>query len=78
VLFSKEEVDEALRALVDQLVGAGVSATIDVVGGAAVSIQVNREALTGDIDALYPATPEFKDAVQRVGTARRWPETTTQ
>jgi len=75
VLFSKEDVDDALRALVDELVAAGVGATIDVVGGAAVSLQVGREALTGDIDAPYPVTPAFTDAARRVGAARNWPVT---
>ena len=75
MLFSREDVDEALQALVDELVAAGVPATIDVVGGAAVSLQVEREALTQDIDALHPATSGFTDAVARVGAARGWPDT---
>jgi hypothetical protein len=33
VLFSKENIEEALRALVEEFVAAGIAATIRVVGG---------------------------------------------
>ncbi len=75
MLFSREDVDEALQALVDELVAAGVPATVDVEGEAEVSLQVEREALTQDIDALHPATSGFTDAVGHVGAARGWPDT---
>ncbi len=74
MLFSREDVDEALQALVGELVDAGISATIDIVGGAAVSLQVDRESLTQDIDALYPATSGFTAAVGRVGASHRLPD----
>ena len=75
MLFTREDVDEALRALVNELVASGAPATIDVVGGAAVSPQVEREALPQDIDALHPAPSGFTDAVGHVGAARGWPDT---
>ena len=39
------------------------------------ALRVAREALTGDIDALPPVSPEFAAAVVRVGDARGWPST---
>ena len=75
MLCSREDVDEALQALVNELAAAGVPATIDVVGGAVASLQVEREALTQDIDALHPATSGFTDTVAHVGAARGWPDT---
>ena len=71
-LFSREDVDEALSSLVGELDAAGVTGAISLVGGAAVALQVAREALTGDIDALYPVSPVFAAAVVRVGDARGW------
>jgi len=38
VLFSAEEVDDALQAHVDEQVAGGQVPTIDVVGGAAMSL----------------------------------------
>ena len=74
-LFSREDVDEAMSSLVSELDAAGVTGAISLVGGAAVALQVAREALTGDIDALHPVSPEFAAAVVRVGDARGWPST---
>ncbi|MHB1599736.1 MAG: DUF6036 family nucleotidyltransferase [Acidimicrobiales bacterium] len=75
MLFSKEGVEEALGALVTELVAEGAEATIRVVGGAAVALQVGREALTGDIDALHASSPEVRAAVQCIAEARNWPKT---
>jgi hypothetical protein len=75
VLFSREDVVASLHAPAEELVAAGVTGTIRVLGGAAVSLQVGRGALTGDIDALHPQTPGFADAVRRVAAARGWPVT---
>jgi hypothetical protein len=75
VLFTKESVEEALATLVDELLADGAEATIRVVGGAAVALQVGREAVTSDIDALYASSPEVKAAVERIAEARNWPPT---
>jgi len=75
VLFSKEELEEALNALVAELVAAGAEAKIQIVGGAAVALQVGREALTGDVDALGASSPPVKAAAKRMADARNWPET---
>lgn len=75
MLFSKEDVEKALRALVEELVASGIAITIQIVGGAAVALQVEREALTDDIDALHRPTDGFTAVVKRLGDARNWPET---
>jgi len=75
VLFSKDDIEEALRVLVEELVAAGVAISIQVVGSAAIALQVDREALTDDIDALYRPTPEFNVIVKRLAAERDWPET---
>ena len=58
-----------------ELLADGAEATIGVVGGAAVALQVGREAVTSDIDALYSSSPEVKAAVERIAEARNWPRT---
>jgi hypothetical protein len=75
MLFTQEGVEEALAALVSELVADGAEATISVVGGAAVALQVGREAVTSDIDALYASSPAVKAAVERIADARNWPRT---
>ncbi len=75
MLFGADDLEEALRALVRELVDAGDEAKIRIVGGAAVEMQVGREGLTEDIDALYGSSPEVKSAVERIAEARNWPPT---
>ena len=74
-LFEKGDIEEALRALVGELVEAGAEAKIKVVGAAAISRQVGREAATSDIDALYGSSTEVKAAVERMAEARNWSPT---
>ena len=73
-LFSVDDVRGALRELAQDLRDAGIPARIQVVGGAAVALQVGREALTRDVDALHPPTREFADIVQRIADRRGWPD----
>lgn len=75
MLFTKADVEDALRTLVEELADVGTTGTIRVLGGAAVLLQVGREALTEDIDALHPPTRDFANAVKRIGDARNWPST---
>ncbi len=75
MLFTRSDVEEALRALVLELVDAGAHATIRIVGAAAVALQVGRDALTADIDALDTSSPGVKAAVKRIADAKSWPET---
>jgi hypothetical protein len=74
VLFTKAEIEEGLLALVDELVASGVTSAIYVVGGAAIMLHVEREALTNDVDVLY-SSAEIRASVRSVGVAKRWPET---
>lgn len=78
MLFSKDDVERGLRALAGELAADGVVAQIRVLGGAAVALQVGREALTLDIDAPLPSTPGFAKVVKRVGDANGWPATWLQ
>ena len=57
MLFSREDLDDALKLLVAELISAGVEIRIQIVGAAAVAIQVGREATTRDIDAVYVPLP---------------------
>ena len=66
MLLSPEDLDDALRLLVTELVAAGVEARFQIVGAAAVTLQVGRDILTRDIDALYTPTPELDDVVKRL------------
>jgi hypothetical protein len=75
LLFDKDDIEEALRALVEELVNAGAEAQIKVVGAAAIALQVGREAATSDIDALYGSSPEVKAAIERMAVARNWSPT---
>ncbi|MCU1364112.1 MAG: hypothetical protein JWM55_1940 [Acidimicrobiaceae bacterium] len=59
--------------LVDDLVISGVRSVIYVVGGAAIMLHVEREALTNDVDVLHSST-EIQASVRRVSEAKRWPE----
>lgn len=75
MLFSQEDLEGALRVLVSELVATGAEARIQIVGAAAVALQVGREGLTKDIDALYTPTPEIKDVVKRIARTKNWPDT---
>jgi hypothetical protein len=75
MLFTQEGVEEVLAALVSELLADGAEATISVVGGAAMALQVEREAVTSDIAALYSSSPAVKAAVERIAEARNWPRT---
>ena len=69
-LFSANDVRDALRELAQELRLVSVPAAIHVVGGAAVAIQVGREALTRDDDALHPLSQEFTDVVRLIAGRR--------
>jgi hypothetical protein len=75
VLFTKEDIEDGLRALVDQLAAAGLTSKIHVVGGAAIILRVERGALTSDVDILHCATSGIQGAVAEVAQAKRWPPT---
>jgi hypothetical protein len=74
-LLSPEDVRRGLEDLVTELVDQGVTTHIHVVGGAAVMIQAGRQALSRDIDALYPPLPAIDQAIRAVAGAHHWPDT---
>lgn len=74
-LLSPDDVRRGLEALVDELVERGASTHIRVVGGAAVMIQAGREALSRDIDALYPPSVSIDEAIRSVAMSKHWPNT---
>ncbi len=61
--------------LVSELLADGATATIRIVGGAAVALQVGRDAVTSDIDALYGSSAEVNAVAGRIAEARNWPLT---
>lgn len=74
MLFSPEDLEDALRLLVAELVAAGVRARIQIVGAAAVTMQVGRDAMTGDIDALFVPSTEFLQVVRQIAATKDWPD----
>ena len=74
LLFSPETVRQTLRDLAEELQEAGVPTKIEVVGGAAVALQVGRDALTRDIDALFVPSEALTEVTSRMARERGWPE----
>ena len=75
MLFTRDDIEAGLRALVDELVAVGATSRIQVVGGAAIILRVEREVLTSDVDTLHCSTSGVQRAVERVAQAKRWPVT---
>jgi hypothetical protein len=73
VLFTRSDIEDGLRSLVEELAASGVTSRIQVVGGAAIILQADREVLTSDVDTLHWTTSGIEAAVERVAQARRWP-----
>jgi hypothetical protein len=71
--FSRADVEIGISALVDELVRAEVTSRIQIVGGAALMLQVGRIVLTSDIDILHAGGAEFANAVDKVARLHRWP-----
>ena len=72
--FTPDDVRQVLRELAYELRVAGLPAKVQVVGGAAVALQVGREASTRDVDALHPPTLQFTDIVGLIAKRCGWPE----
>jgi hypothetical protein len=66
-LFEREDLDRLLRLLAQRLDAAGVSGTISLVGGAAISLQYlfDRDSTT-DIDALLPQSPIVAQIIHEI------------
>ena len=66
-LFDREEIQRLLELLADRLASAGISGTISLVGGAALSLQylTDRDATT-DIDAILPQDEIVGTIIQQI------------
>lgn len=66
-LFEREDIQRLVRLLADRLVLAGVSGTISLVGGAAISLQylIDRQSTT-DIDAILPQHPLVAEVIREI------------
>lgn len=75
VLFTRDDIEGGLRTLADELAAVGATSRIQVVGGAAIILRVERGVLTSDVDTLHCSTSGVQLAVERVAQAKRWPAT---
>lgn len=75
VTFDRDDLAGALGELTDELAAQGVSASILIVGGAALSLNFGRDGTTTDVDALYRSNPRVEAAVSAIAGHRGWPKT---
>jgi hypothetical protein len=66
-LFERKDLQRLLRLLAVRLDAAGVSGTVSLVGGAALSLRylVDRDSTT-DIDALLPPSPIVDRVIKEI------------
>lgn len=72
-LLSGDDIRNALTELVDRARSAGISATICVVGGAAIELIVGDRGTTRDIDAFVFRVGALDAIVTDIAAARGWP-----
>ena len=70
MLFTKTEIEDGLRSLVTELVSTNTEVTLQIVGGAAMMLQVDREVLTTDIDSLHSSSDLVQQAADKVAMQR--------
>ena len=75
MLFTKTEIEDGLRSLVTELVSTTTEVTLQIVGGAALMLQIDREVLTTDIDSLHSSSDLVQQAANKVAMQRNWPTT---
>jgi hypothetical protein len=73
-LFTSGDVRQGLRELAQELRAVGMPAKVQVVGGAAVALQVGREALTRDVDALIHSRSSSRTSFDSSPTATAGPK----
>lgn len=74
-IFDRETLLDALTELADTLANEGASATIRVVGGAAIAIGHSERAATADIDAvLYGDVEAVHTSVEAMAHRHGWPD----
>ncbi len=73
-LFEREDLQRLIRLLAVQLDSRGVTGTVSIVGGAALSIQylVDRDSTT-DIDALLPQNPQVTEVINEIALQENLP-----
>ena len=72
-LFSRNDLEQALRLLLDELSEMQSETALYVVGGAAVMVQAGREAMTRDVDTLHIGSADVLRAVARLAERHGWP-----
>lgn len=73
-VLTRDDLISGLRDLVSQLSESNQPATIQIVGGAAISLMVNSERLaTVDIDALISPPEAVTRIAQTISAERGWP-----
>ena len=71
--FTRRDIEEGLAQLVAELSRLNQLVTIQVVGGAAITLQADRGILTNDVDALFVSDSPVQAAIERVAVSRNWP-----
>lgn len=66
VLFNRDDLLAALRALDEELGRAGVRGEVFVVGGAAMALAYDARRATVDVDAVFAPSAEVRSAAVRV------------
>ncbi len=69
-LLGADAIRAMLRELSEELAAAGETATLFVVGGAAMSLAFYARRVTGDVDAAFRPSAAVRDAAARVSARR--------
>jgi len=69
-LLGADAIRAMLRELSEELAAAGETATLFVVGGAAMSLAFDARRVTGDVDATFRPSAAVRDAAARVSARR--------
>lgn len=71
--FTLDEIRELLGELGAQLQANGITATIRLVGGAAIAFSGNGRRVTQDIDACYSPQAEVERVIKSMALYRKLP-----
>jgi hypothetical protein len=72
-LLESTEIRAALHELAQRLHGAAVTASIRVVGGAALAIEYFDRPATRDVDCMLSPADDIKAVAAKIGSERGWP-----
>jgi predicted nucleotidyltransferase len=72
--MDRDEIEDALRELSDELVRQKVTARICIIGGAAMVLGFNSRYSTADIDADFYPTDEIVAAAKKIASRRKLPK----